>query len=79
MKARVHYRFHPFAGMELEVVHAFRHAEIPIAVRGPDGMDLKIPRWMTEPAASGFAVSDVAVLAVEAWRPSATCSTRLSD
>jgi hypothetical protein len=31
-----------------------------VTVRGRDGIDLNIPRWMTEPAAQRFAVSDVA-------------------
>src|SRR5205814_794511 len=64
----IHYPFHPLAGAELDVVRASRYPEIPITVRGPDGVDLKIPRWMTEPAAERFAVTNVVVLAVEALR-----------
>ena len=68
MSIRVHYPFHPLAGADLEVVRTSRHAHMPITVRGPDGIDLKIPRWMTEPATSEVALAAVATLAVEALR-----------
>ena len=68
MRIAVHYPFHPLAGAELELVCAPRHAHLPITVRGPDGLDLKIPRWMTEPAARRFALAAAATLAIEALR-----------
>ena len=64
----VHYRFHPLAGTELQVVRVGRRAEMPITVRGPDGVDLKIPRWMTDPSAGDLVLSDTATLAVAALR-----------
>ena len=41
---------------------------MPITVRGPDGVDLKIPRWMTDPSAGDLVLSDTATLAVAALR-----------
>jgi hypothetical protein len=54
--------------MEVEVVSSSRRKELPITVRGPDGNDLKIPRWMTEPAAGRMQVSELATLAIDALR-----------
>lgn len=45
-----------------------RHADLPVTVRGHDGVDLNIPGWMTEPAAHTFAVSDVATLSAGSLR-----------
>jgi len=39
----VHYPFHPFAGTALTV------QKESVTVRGPDGLDLKVPRWMLSP------------------------------
>jgi hypothetical protein len=43
-------------------VGASSRPHLPITVRGPDGVDLKIPRWMIDPAAGAVAVSPVALL-----------------
>ena len=40
-KIRVHYRFHPLAGQELEVVLASRRRHLPITVRGLDVLDAR--------------------------------------
>jgi hypothetical protein len=40
-KITVHYPFHPLVGMALDVISPL--AELPVTVRGPDGLDLKIP------------------------------------
>lgn len=66
LRVTVHYRFHPLAGMELEVVSAPRRVELPITVRGLDGIAIKIPRWMTEPAAGAVQISELAALPIEA-------------
>ena len=66
-KITVHYPFHPFhplVGMALDVISPL--AELPVTVRGPDGLDLKIPRWMAEPGSSEIALSEVATLPIEA-------------
>ena len=65
-RIKVHYRFHPLCGKDLQVVRAPRRVELPITVRGPDGIDLKIPRWMTEPPAGAIQISDHATLPIEA-------------
>lgn len=65
LRITVHYRFHPFAGKELRIVSAPRRPEFPIIVRRPDGIDLKIPLWMTDPAAARIELSHAAVLPVE--------------
>ena len=67
-KITVRYPFHPLVGMALDVVCMSRLAELPITVRGPDGLDLKIPRWMTEPDSGDIALSEVATLPLEALR-----------
>ncbi len=48
----VHYQFHPFAGTS---VPALTMQKESVTVRGPDGLDLKIPKWMLSPAYSGDA------------------------
>jgi len=83
----VYYPFHPLAGTELEVVSAPRRAALPITVRGPDGLDIQIPRWMIEPAAGSIVIASTATLAIgvlravaallaahNLWRPSASAT-----
>ena len=53
----VHYRFHPYAGQELEVIHyPVRRCEW-IIVRSPRGSSLKITQWMVQPSASEIVIS----------------------
>jgi hypothetical protein len=54
--------------MALEVVAASRRAALPLTVRGPDGLDIRIPRWMTEPAAGHMVLASTATLAITALR-----------
>ena len=56
----VHYRFHPRAGAQVEVVRRRRPAHL--VVRQPDGTLSCLPEWMTRPEASAFDVRDVPVL-----------------
>src|SRR5207302_429390 len=52
-----HYRFHPYAGQELEVIHyPVRRCEW-IIVRTPRGSSVKIPQWMVQPSASEIVIS----------------------
>jgi len=64
----VYYPFHPLAGMELEVVSMPRRRDLPLTAHGPDGLDIKIPQWMTELAAASIGLSEVATLPIEALR-----------
>jgi hypothetical protein len=52
--------------MELQAVSMPRRRELPITVRGPNGVDIKIPRWMTEPLARSIVQTDEATLAIRA-------------
>src|SRR5438093_3397150 len=62
----VHYRFHPYAGQELEVIHyPVRRCEW-IIVRSPRGSSLKIPQWMVQPSASEIVISPNPVLSANA-------------
>src|SRR5881296_3385771 len=58
----VYYRFHAYAGQELEVIHyPVRRCEWVI-VRTPRGTSLKIPQWMVQPSASEIVISPHAIL-----------------
>jgi len=63
---KVYYRFHPYAGQELEVIHNPVRACEWIIVRTPRGSSLKIPRWMVHPAASEIVISPNAILSASA-------------
>lgn len=65
-KIAVHYPFHPLAGRELEIVAVPRRPDLPVTVRDTDGADLKIPRWMTQPASADISISNSTVIAFEA-------------
>ena len=54
--------------MELEIVSNPRRLDLPITVRAPDGVDLKVPRWMTDPAAEELRCSEHAALSLTAIR-----------
>ena len=60
----VHYRFHPRAGEEVEVVR--RHERKYLVVRQPDGTLAYLPEWMTSPRAASFEVREVPALPREA-------------
>ena len=60
----VHYRFHPRAGEQVEVVR--RHERKYLVVRQPDGTLAYLPEWMTSPRAASFDVGEVPALAREA-------------
>ena len=63
---KVHYRFHPYAEQELEVIHNSVRLREWIIVRTPRGSSLKIPRWMLHPAASEIVISPNAILSASA-------------
>jgi hypothetical protein len=63
---KVHYRFHPYAGQELEVIHYPVRPGEWIIVRTPRGSSLKIPWWMVHPAASEIVISPDAILSASA-------------
>jgi hypothetical protein len=67
-KVTIYYPFHPLLGGNFEIVAIPRRPDLPVTVRGADGTDIKIPRWMTEPAAADIAILSPAVVAVEALR-----------
>ena len=68
----VYYRFHAYAGQELEVIHyPVRRCEWVI-VRTPRGTSLKIPQWMVQPSASEIVISPHAIL-------STNCLARLME
>ena len=60
----VHYRFHPRAGGQVEVLR--RHAQKYLVVRQPDGTLAYLPEWMTSLRAASFEVRDVPALPREA-------------
>ncbi len=63
---KVHYRFHPYVGQELEVIHyPVRRCEW-IIVRTPRGSSLKIPQWMVQPFASEIEISPNPILSANA-------------
>jgi len=68
----VYYRFHAYAGQQLEVIHyPVRRCEWVI-VRTPRGTSLKIPQWMVQPSASEIVISPHAIL-------STNCLARLME
>ena len=60
----VHYRFHPRAGEEVEVVR--RHERKYLVVRQPDRTLAYLPEWMTSPRAASCQVREVPALPREA-------------
>src|SRR2546426_4848722 len=65
-RVTVHYRFHPSAGQELEVIHYPVARYEWIIVRTPRGSSLKIPQWMVHPSASEIVISANPTLSVNA-------------
>ena len=63
----VHYRFHPRAGDQVEVVggRGFRGQKY-LVVRQPDGTLACLPEWMTSPHAASFEVCEVPILPASA-------------
>ena len=45
-----------------------RRVDLPITVRAPDGVDLKVPRWMMDPAAEALQCSEQVALSLAAIR-----------
>ena len=62
----VHYPFHPLHNHCLDVVAWPRQATHAVTVRHPDGKTLKIPRWMLQPDAVRFRLSEQIELAASA-------------
>src|SRR5467141_1315877 len=65
-RVTVHYRFHPYAGQELEVIHYPVARYEWIIVRTPRGSSLKIPQWMVHPSTSEIVISPNPTLSVNA-------------
>src|SRR3989441_3822719 len=65
-RVTVHYRFHPYAGQELEVIHYPVARYEWIMVRTPRGSSLKIPQWMVHRSASEIVISPNPTLSVNA-------------
>src|SRR5882672_3274539 len=65
-RVTVHYRFHPYAGQELEVIHYPVARYEWIIVRTPRGSSLKIPQWMVHPSTSEIVISPIPTLSVNA-------------
>lgn len=57
-KMRVLYPHHPLHQQELSVLQAPRRNDGCLLVRRPDGVDLKVPAWMFEPAAAAAAIRE---------------------
>ena len=62
----VHFPFHPLHNRCLDVVAWPRQATSAVTVRHPYGKTLKIPRWMLQPEAARFHLSDQVDLAAGA-------------
>lgn len=60
----VHYPFHPYAGTSVLVLTVEKES---VTVRGPDGRDLKVPKWMLSPSAHAEVCTEV-VVGLEALR-----------
>ena len=60
----VHYPFHPHHGRQLEVLLQPRHGDGAFTVIDPSGKSLKVPAWMTYPAAAQHQLSPVAAIDV---------------
>jgi hypothetical protein len=46
---KIHYRYHPFCGTEVEVVRALRRfGEESFVVKLPDGHQIAVPAWMLD-------------------------------
>jgi hypothetical protein len=78
LRATIRYRFHPYAGRELEIISSPRRTDLPITVRAPDGVDLKVPRWMFDAAAETIHIDHTATPAVDAIRRAAALLTSRS-
>jgi hypothetical protein len=88
----VHYSFHPLHNHCLDVLAWPRQATHAVTVQHPDGQSLKIPRWMLQPEAAGFHLSEQIELAASAllalgicciralkWRPRTRRSTAMQQ
>ena len=62
----VHYPFHPLAGTSVPALTIQKES---VTVRGPDGLDLKVPKWMLSPAAHAEVSAEV-VVGLDALRDS---------
>jgi len=62
LTVRVEYRFHPLFDRELTVLRAPRAVEGAFELVGPDGVTLKVPRWMTLPEARCMQLSSEATV-----------------
>ena len=63
---KIHYRFHPYVGQELEVIHQPVRRSEWIIVRSPRGSSLKLPQWMVQPSASEIVISPNPILSANA-------------
>lgn len=66
MRVVVHYRFHPFHGIDLKAVTVPRTKDGVIIVEHPPGNRLKIPRWMLSPEAAEMTLSEQASISLPA-------------
>ena len=57
----IRYPFHPYYGVELEVISSSRRNDSVVVVRDPAGSPLKVPRWMLSADATQINVSTHAV------------------
>ena len=59
---KVHYRFHPLHGQELEVACRPGRDGSRVTVIDPEGVRLKIPDWMLLPEAARHSLSSEAAI-----------------
>ncbi len=59
---KVHYRFHPLHGQELEVACRPRRDDGRVTAIDPVGVHLKIPAWMLLPEAARHSLSNEAAI-----------------
>ncbi len=64
-RIKIHYKFHPYSGEELEVVSKPRERSGAFTVIDREGKSLKIPFWMTEEQSTSYKISDIAQINIE--------------
>jgi hypothetical protein len=65
-RINIQYPFHPFCGLDLEVVSKSRHADGSTKAKTPTGFNRLIPGWMLEAEARCYEISDEAHISCKA-------------
>jgi hypothetical protein len=63
---KIYYPFHPFYGLELEVIGKFQCKDDTVTVKAPDGSGKRVPIWITQPEAAYYRISKYPIINLKA-------------